>query len=218
MANGRIIGRIVVLLFLILTITGGGILWFDFLNVVDARNVTGPIVNALRGVPLIGRFMPPGEARTQPLLRDDEFINLDDERFAVRMEALELQFMELNRQEQEIQNRMNQIHQIAQQQEDRERALDERENSINALQADAEIRARAVERNATNMINMPPAAAVAILADMDDQDIIDVFLKTDELAEAGGTMSIVPFWLSLMEPQRAADISRKMVARPFALN
>jgi flagellar protein FlbB len=53
---------------------------------------------------------------------------------------------------------------------------------------------------------------------MDDQDVIDVFLKTDELAEAGGTMSIVPFWMSLMEPQRAADLSRKMVSRPFALN
>jgi len=51
---------------------------------------------------------------------------------------------------------------------------------------------------------------------MDDQDIIDVFRKTDELAEAAGNASIVPFWLSLMEPQRAAEISRKMLGRPFS--
>jgi len=218
MANGRIIGRIVVLLFLIATITGGGILWFDFLNVIDARHVTGPVVNALRGVPLIGRFMPEGEARTQPPLRDDEFINIDAERFAVRMEALELRHMELERQEMEILSRWHQIEQIAQELDERQNALDEQEFSFNALLSDAEIRARTVERNAINLTSMPPANAVGILAEMDDQDIIDVFLKTDELAEAGGTMSIVPFWLSLMEPQRAADISRKMVSRPFALN
>jgi len=218
MANGRIVGRIIVLLFLILIITGAGILWFDFLNVVDARHVTGPIANALRGVPLIGRFMPEGDARTQPLLRDDEFINLDAERFAVRMEALELRNMELDRQELDIQSRWHQIERIAQELDERQNALDEREISFNALLSDAEIRANTVERNAINLTGMPPVNAVAILSAMDDQDIIDVFLKTDELAEAGGTMSIVPFWLSLMEPQRAADLSRKMVSRPFALN
>jgi len=218
MTNRRIIGRVVVLLFLILILTGGGLLWFDFLNVIDARHVTGPIVNALRGVPLIGRFMPEGDARTQPILRDDDFINLDAERFAVLVEALELRHMEVDRQQNDIHLRMGQIEQFAQELDERQNALDERENSFNDLRSAAEIRASTVERNAINLTNMPPASAVGILAAMDDQDIIDVFLKTDELAEAGGTMSIVPFWLSLMEPQRAADISRKMVSRPFALN
>lgn len=218
MADSRVIGRIIALLFLILILTGGGILWFDFLNVIDARNVTGPIANALRGVPLVGGLMPPGDPRTQPLLRDDDFINLDAERLAVRMEALELDRIEIERRQQDIQIQMLQIQQIAQELEQRQIALDEQENSLNALLSDAEIRARTVERNAINMTNMPPAAAVSILAAMDDQDVIDVFRKTDELAEAGGTMSIVPFWLSLMEPQRAADLSRKMVWRPFTLN
>jgi len=206
------------MLFLILILTGGGILWFDFLNVIDARNVTGPVANALRGAPLVGRLIPPGEPRTQPFLADDEFINLDAERLAVRLEALELRNMEIQRQEQDMVSRLNLIEQIAQELEERQSALDEREISFNALLADAEIRDRAVERNAVNMINMPPQQAVNILESMYDQDVIDVLLKTDELAEAGGTMSIVPFWLSLMDPQRAADISRKMVSRPFALN
>ena len=213
-ADGRITGRIIVLLFLILILAGGGILWFDFLNVIDARNVTGPIFNALRGVPLIGRFIPPGEPRTQPLLRDDDFVSLDAERFAVRMEALELRNMELDRQELDIHNRRGQIEQMAQELEERQRSLDEQENSFNALLSDAEIRDRTVERNAINLTNMPPQRAVGILAAMDDQDVIDVFRKTDELAEAEGRASIVPFWLSLMEPERAAELSRKMVGRP----
>ena len=218
MADGRIVGRIIVLLFLILIITGGGILWFDYLNVIDARNVMGPAFTALRRVPLIGRLVPAEDGRTQPLLGSDDLIDLDAERFAVRMEALELSFMEVDRQKQDIQVRLDQIQQIAQELDERQNALDERENSFNATLSDAEIKDRTVERNAINLTNMPPARAVGILAAMDDQDIIDVFRKTDELAEAAGNASIVPFWLSLMEPERAAELNRKMVSRPFSLN
>ena len=212
------LGRIIVLVFLILILLGGGILWFDYLNVIDAKNVIGPVFNVLRGAPLIGRFIPAGAGRTQPPLDDDGFLNLDAERFAIRLEALELRNMELERQEQDIQNRRGQIEQMAQELEERQKTLDERENSFNALLSDAEIKDRTVERNAINLTNMPPQRAVGILAAMDDQDVIDVFRKTDELAEAGGSASIVPYWMSLMDPLRAAEISRKMVSRPTSLN
>ena len=218
MADGRIVGRIIVLLFLILILAGGGLLWFDYLNVIDAKSVLGPVFNALRGVPYVNRILPPGEGRSQPPLGEDSVLNIDAERFAVRMEALELRNMELDKREQDIQNRRNQNEQVAQELEERQKALDEREKSFNDLLSDAEIKDRTVERNAINLINMPPERAVGILAKMDDQDVIDVFRKTDQLAEAGGTASIVPYWLSLMEPQRAAEINRKMVSRPSTLN
>jgi len=216
--NTRILGRVIVLLFLILILIGGGILWFDYLNVIDAKNVLGPVFNALRGVPLLNRILPPGEGRTQIPAGDDLMLNLDSERLAVLMEALELRNMELDKQEQDIQNRMGQIEQIAQELEERQKALDERENSFNALLSDAEIKDRTVERNAINLTNMPPERAVGILAAMDDQDVIDVFRKTDQLAEVNGSSSIVPYWLSLMDPLRAAELNRKMVSRPSSLN
>jgi flagellar protein FlbB len=215
--TGSIIGRLVVLLFLILIIAGAGVLWFDYLNVIDAKNVIGPVVDLLRNVPGLNRILPAGYGRTPSVYDDDGLLNLDAERFAVRMEAVELRIMELERQESDIQSRYGQIEQMAQELEDRPKALDERENSFNALLSDAEIKDRTVERNAINLTNMPPERAVGILAAMDDQDIIDVLTKTDELAEAGGSASIVPYWLSLMEPQRAAELSRKMVARPSSL-
>jgi flagellar protein FlbB len=215
---GRIIGRIVVLLFLILILAGGGILWFDYLHVIDAKAVLGPVYDRLRGVPFVNRILPPGEGRSAPPVVDAEYLNIDAERLAVRMEALELRNMELDKQAQDLQNRQGQIEQMAQELEERQKALDERENSINALTQDAEIKDRTVERNAINLTNMPPERAVGILAAMDDQDIIDVLRKTDQLAEAAGNSSIVPYWLSLMDPQRAAEISRKMVSRPSALN
>ena len=211
------LGRVIVLIFLILILLGGGILWFDYLNVIDAKNVIGPVFNALRGVPLLGRIIPPGDPRTQ-VTTEAGFFNLDAERFAIRLEALELRSMELDRREHDIVNRRSQIEQMAQELEERQRAQDERENSFNVLLTDAEIRDRSVERNAINLINMPPERAVGILTAMNDQDVIDVLRKTDELLEAVGNASIVPYWLSLMDPQRAAEISRKMVARPPSLN
>jgi flagellar protein FlbB len=215
--TGSIIGRLVVLLFLILIIAGAGVLWFDYLNVIDAKNVIGPVVDLLRNVPGLNRILPAGYGRTPSLYDDDGLLNLDAERFAVRMEAVELRIMELDRQESDIQSRYGQIEQMAQELEERQKALDERENSFNAQLSDAEIKDRTVERNAINLTNMPPERAVGILAAMDDQDVIDVLTKTDELAEAGGSASIVPYWLSLMDPQRAAELSRKMVARPTSL-
>jgi len=217
-ARSGVLGRVIVLLFLILILAGGGVVWFDYLNVIDAKHVIGPVVNLLRNVPFIGRIMPAGEGRTQPLLGDDGHLNLDAERFAVRMEALAQRNLELERVELELHNRRGQIEQMAQEIEQRQRSLDERENSFNALLSDAELKDRTVERNAINLTNMPPQRAVGILAAMDDQDVIDVFRKTDELAEAAGNASIVPFWMSLMDPQRAAEISRKMVSRPVTLN
>jgi len=216
-ASGNIFGRIVALIFLILILAAGGLLWFDYLNVIDAKDVTGPIMDFLRPLPVIGRLMPSGVGRTQPLFPDED-LNLDAERFAIRMEALELQKMELKGQEQDMQSRMGQIEQMAQELEERQKALDEREKTLDAVLSDAEIKDRTVERNAINLTSMPPQRAVGILAAMDDQDIIDVLRKTDELAQASGGQSIVPYWLSLMDSQRAAEISRKMVSRPSSLN
>ena len=216
--GAHIVGRVIILIFLILILAGGGLLWFDYLNIIDAKNVMGPVFDALRGVPLVGRFMPQGSGRTSVPIDADALLNLDAERFAVRIEALELRTMELEKQEQDLVNKQGQIEQMAQELEERQKALDERENSFNALASDAEIKDRTVERNAINLTNMPPERAVGILSAMDDQDVIDVFRKTDELAEEAGSASIVPYWLSLMDSQRAAELSRKMVSRPSALN
>ena len=217
--GGQILGRVIVLLFLIMILLGGGILWFDYLNVIDAKNVIGPVLDVLRVIPLVNRLVPPGESRSrQTFYTEEGLLNLDAERFAVAMEAVELRVMELKNQEQDITTRRGQIEQMAQELEERQKALDERENSFNALLSDAEIKDRTVERNAINLTSMPPERAVGILTAMDDQDVIDVFRKTDQLAESSGSSSIVPYWLSLMDPQRAAELNRKMVSRPSTLN
>jgi flagellar protein FlbB len=123
--------------------------------------------------------------------------------------------MEMDTRQQGLDSRYGEIEQMAQELEERQKTLDERENSLRAKASDAENKDRNVEENARNLTGMPPERAVGIMAAMvDDQDVIDILRKTEELARAEGAQSIVPYWLSLMEPTRAAELQRKMAGRP----
>jgi flagellar protein FlbB len=190
----------------------GGIVWFDYLNLIDAKTVLAPLYR------FIGR-----EGRTQDQTPEDEIISLDAERLAVRLEALELRALEMERQEQNIRTRQAELEQMAQELEERQKALDERENSFNAMVEQAEIKDRNVEQYARYLNGMPPERAVDIIAAMDDQAAIDVLRMTEEIAQREGTTSIVAYWLSLMAatPEgaaRAAELQRKMASRPPGLN
>jgi flagellar protein FlbB len=200
------IGRVIVLLLLVAVLAAGGIIWFDYLHVIDAKTVLAPLYR------FIGR-----DGRNQQRTTQEEYLNLDAERLAVRLEALELQSMEMDTQRRNLDFRYGEIEQMAQELEERQKALDERENSLRAQALDAENRGRNIEENARILNGMPPERAVGIMSAMDDQDVIDVLRMTEEIARADGTSSIVPYWLSLMEPTRAAELQRKMAGRPQSL-
>jgi flagellar protein FlbB len=200
------IGKVIVLLLLIAILALGGIFWFDYLNVIDAKTVLAPIY---RYIPFIG-----GEGRSQPRATPTDLLNLDAERLTVRLEALELRNMEMDTRARDLDARFGEIEQMAMELEDRQKSLDERENSLRAQAADAENKDRNVEQNARYLTGMPPGNAVGIITALDDQDAIDVLRKTEEIARTEGTVSIVSYWLSLMEPERAAELQRKMAGRP----
>jgi flagellar protein FlbB len=204
------IGRVIALLLLIAVLAGGGIVWLDYLNVIDAKTVLAPVYDRL---PFFGK------GRSQPAATPEEFLNLDAERLAVRLEALDLRNMEMDTRQRDLDSRFGEIEQMAQELEERQKALDERENSLTAQAADAENKDRNVEQIARYLNGMPPQQAVAIITAYDDQDAIDVIRKTEEIAQAEGTTSIVSYWFNLLAatPQgaaRAAELQRKMAARP----
>lgn len=194
------LGRIIVLLVLILALLGGGLVWFDYLNVIDAKTVLAPLYK------LIGR-----EGRTQGQLGDDEYLNLDAERLAVRLEAEALRELDMEKMEADLESRQGEIEQMAEELEAQRQALEDLQNSINQGREAAEIVDRNVEGIAQQLNGMAPERAVAIIAEMNDQQAIGVLRKTEEMARRDGTNSIVPYWMSLMPPQRAAELQRKMV-------
>jgi len=203
------IGRAIVLLLLIIILSVGGIIWFDFLNVIDAKTVLAPVY----------KFIPflPGAGRSQPKLDADEDINLDAERLAIRLEQLQLRNMELDVRQMDLNTEQEKIAQMAQELEEQRKAVEDIQDSLRAQARDAEDKDRNVEQNARYLTGMPPQNAVNIIAGLDDQDAIDVLRKTEEIAQAEGTTSVVAYWFSLMDPARAAELQRKMAGRPSSL-
>jgi len=204
-----VLGRIVILLILILVLAGGGILWFDYLNVIDAKTTLAPLYR------FVGK-----EPRTAGELGPDDFINLDAERLAVILEAQALRELDMDTREDEIAAKDAELEQKAQELIERQKILDDTEKSINDALLSAENKDRNVEGISQQLTNMQPERAVAIIMGMNDQNAIDVIRKTEELAQRAGTPSLVPYWLQLMAAtdegaKRAAELQRKMVAGGF---
>jgi flagellar protein FlbB len=191
------------LLFLIAAVASGGLVWFDYLNVIDIKTVLAPIYNKL-GL----------NGRSQPEVEKGEVVNLDAERLAVRLEMIELRNLEILKKEEEFTKKQSEIEQIAAALEEDRTALEDMMKSTTENASIEEVRNRHIEENARNLNNMPPQSAVAIITAMDDQMAIDVIRKTEELAKATGGASIVPFWYTLMPPARAAELQRKIAERP----
>jgi len=202
----RVLGRIILLLLLIVALVVGGIVWFDYIGLIDAKAVLGPLYRTL-GVP----------ARTGASIGAAAPALLEEERMAKRLESLQDRADELDQREAEITKQDAQVQQKVQELDDRSKALDDRENSFNAKVKEYENRKVNVDQNAQYLTGMPPAKAVGILVAMDDQTVIDIFRAVEEQARAAGQASLVALWLSMMPPDRSAAIQRKMTLKPTSL-
>ncbi len=203
----RGLGRIVVMLIMILALAIGGLFWFDYLGVVDAKAFFAP---ALRLAGL--------RTRTGTALPADSPTLLDDERFAKQLEAVEAMRQELGEREKLASDRQSAIEAMAQEIEDRAKTLDERENSFKQMAERYENRRANVEQNARYLSGMPPADAVKILVASDDQTVIDVLRAVEEIAAQTGEASVVAYWLSLLPAERSATLQRKMNEKPASLD
>ncbi len=209
MAAGKNIGKTVVLLFLVIILILSGIMWFDYLGLIQAKQFFSPLYK------LIGLEPQTSVSVTSAVSTE---INLDDDRLAKRLEALDIVKEELDKREADLSSQEQQNQQITQELEDRRISQEEREKTFNNTLKKYDDKEANIVQNAKNLTGMPPANAVNILLAMDDQDVIDILRKTEELAQADGTTSMVSYWLSLMPADRVAQIQRKMTNKPATLD
>jgi flagellar protein FlbB len=190
--------RIVVLLLLLIVLTLGGFVWFDYLGILNARSLLAPVYG------LFGLG-----AKAVAVSADDPNL-LDRERLAKQADAIALREQDLDKRDTELTARQKQLEQLASDLKDREQAEADKEKAFNERVNAFENRRVNLVQNSTYLTSMPPKNAVAILLKMEDQDIIDIFRITDQQATAAGIDSVVPFWLSQMPADRAATLQRKM--------
>jgi len=207
-AGSKGIGKTIVLLFLIIILALGGLLWFDYLGVVHVKSFFAPFYR------LIGKEPQTSSTATysKPLTAD-----IDQDRLDKQRESLNLFKEELDKRDADLSSAEKQNQQVAQELQDRQKTEEEREKTFNNEVKKYDDKEVNIVQIAQNLKGMPPKNAVAILVAMDDQMVIDVLRKVEEEAKAAGTTSMVAYWLSLMPPDRAAQIQRKMASKPETL-
>lgn len=207
--NGGV-GKSIFLLFLIIILALGGLLWFDYLGIVNAKRVFTPFYKLIGLEPQTSVTA----TSTKPLTAD-----LDDDRLAKRIEALDIRKQELDKREADIAKVEGDNEAIAKELEERKKSQDEREKTFNNQVKKYDDRNVNIETIVTYLNSMPPKTAVAELEAMDDQDVIDILRKADQMAAANKTTSMSSVWLMYMpEQKRAAEIERKMANKPQSLD
>ncbi len=209
MGKGKTIGKVIAMLLLIVILILGGLLWFDYLGVINAKESFAPIYN------LLGLDVQKSVSVTEV---DNTLVaNLEDDRFAKRMESLDILSQELDQREENVTLEEKQNLQIASELDEMKKSLEAQQVTFNKEVKKYDDRNVNIEQNAKDLASMKPTDAVEILNAMDDQDIIDTLRKVNEIAEAEGAMSQVSNWLSMMPADRVAEIQRKMTSKPLAL-
>ncbi len=206
--NGGI-GKSIFLLILIIILVLGGLLWFDYLGVIHAKKVFAPVYKLAGLAPQTSVTA----SASKPLSAD-----LDEDRLAKRIEALDIRTQELDKRENDIVKIEEQNEAIAKELEDRKKSQDEREKTFNNQVKKYDDRNLNIETIASYLNSMPPKTAVAELLSHDDQDIIDILRKADEMAAANKQTSLSSVWLMNMPADRAATIQRKMANKPESLD
>ncbi|TVR68328.1 MAG: flagellar protein FlbB [Spirochaetaceae bacterium] len=196
------IPQIILLLLLIIGLTVGGLLWFDYLGLIRVQDTFAPILGLV------------GVERREPFEDADDVMLMDRLRLGALQEALELEMEEIAEQRVVLENRRAELEQMAQVLASSEEELQEREVSLNERLRQYENRRAVLEQNSRYLTSMRPNEAVRILEGYDDQLLIDTLRVTEEIARETGTVSLVSVWLSSLPPERAADIQRKMTLRP----
>ena len=206
--NGGI-GKSIFLLLLIIILVLGGLLWFDYLGVIHAKKMFAPVYKLFGLAPQTSVTA----TASKPLTAD-----LDEDRLAKRIEALDIRTQELDKREGDIKKIEEQNEAIAKELEDRKNSQDEREKTFNNQLKKYDDRNINIETIASYLNSMPPKTAVEELLSHDDQDIIDILRKADEMAAASKKTSLSSVWLMNMPADRAATIQRKMANKPESLD
>ena len=210
MASGKTLGKSILLFILLIILVLGGLLWFNHLGIIQVGSFFAPLYRVM------GLAPQTSSAPSSP----DKLVeaDLDNDRFAKRIESQNIRTEELDKREADVKKKEDTNTQVAQELTDKQTELEEKEKTFNNEVKKYDIRKDNIEKIVQNLEGMQPKNAVNIMVQMDDQDIIDVLRRADEDAVAAGTSSMVAYWLSLMPPERAAEIQRKMANKPASID
>ncbi|MCI5607951.1 MAG: flagellar protein FlbB [Spirochaetia bacterium] len=202
------VGKTIVLIMLILILIFGSLLWFQYLGLMPVKSFMNPVFKLFHLEPQTSVT----QTSSSPVTGD-----LYEDRLNAQRESLSILEEELNLRNEQISKKEKELEQLAGIISEKEKSLEEREKTFNQIAKQYDDKEVNIEQIAIYLNSMPPNDAVALLENMDDQQIIDILRKVDKMAADSGAVSMSSVWLMNMKSERAAEISRKMINKPEAL-
>jgi|YNPMSStandDraft_1061717.scaffolds.fasta_scaffold00010_52 flagellar protein FlbB len=190
--------QVVLLLVLLIIVIIATIYWFNYIGLLNIQRTVFKLYQKFPSLKVSKEI-------TDPFLIEKEFL----EKFKISLEnkALDLKKLQtdLNKKELELNNKEVEI-------KKKETALAQKEENINTILKQYDNIKNNLKKQAIDLTNMPPQKAVEIMNNMDILLVCDILRTINEIAEEQGEASITPYLLSLMPPQRAAQIQEYLNA------
>jgi flagellar protein FlbB len=188
--------RIFVLLLIVILLVILGMFILNSLGIVDSRTLLSPI---------LGLF----NVQTETKIDVSDPMLLAKQRLAKDYEAVDLLQQEVQKLQSEADSKNQEATQKMDDLAEREKQLSEREKLLNQQTKEGDDRMRRLEQMSRQFLGMPPKDAVNVMLAMNVQEVIDVMKITEAMAQQAGEDSIVPYWLSIMPADKAAEIQEK---------
>lgn len=191
----------VVLLFLVVLILSAGTwYWLERINVINTTVITELVSMVTRN----------RQGVKEVEIIDDTFL-IDKLRLEKKEAAIKKLEVDLVKQNQDLELRSQELADKIATIEIARNDLEAQKKSLNEITKHFENKNERVRQVASDLMNMPPQSAVEILVEFDDVLLIDTLIAVNDISAELGATSVVPFWLSLMDPKRAGAVQKKLV-------
>lgn len=197
------IGKSILLLLLIVALIIGGIIWFDFLGVIEKGESLGFVTKTL-GL----------ESAEKIDDTEDSIYLLDAVRLVKEREALDRREITLKSREESIVLEEAKNKQIMEELKEKEAAIIDKEKSLNEALGRYDDEQKNLETTVKYLAALPPQSVVDILVNYPVLKVVDTLRKEDEIAGTEGRASNSSVWLLFMEPKRAAEVQDMMIKKP----
>lgn len=198
-----LIGKSILLLLLIVVLIIGGVLWFDYLGVIDRGNTLNFLTERI------------GIKEAEPVEDiENNIYLLDAVRLVKEREAIERREIALKSREESILLEEAKNKQITDELKEKESSIADKEISLVEAQSRYNDEQKNLETTVSYLAAMPPTKVVEILNNYTILKVVDTIRKEDEISLRDGRASNASIWIQFMDSKKAAEVQDMMIKKP----
>ncbi|MCS7205632.1 MAG: hypothetical protein NZ853_08035 [Leptospiraceae bacterium] len=187
--------KLLYLIFLIFFLIGVYLYLLDQWGIITLRDY----------IPFLKKEPPPVD-QTQA-----NFLLIEKEQLEKEKEILQEEKVKLEELKLQLEEKQKSLTEKEKELESEKENIEKQKQKLQEIENARKEKNRLIENMARRLNAMPPQAVIDMIQGWNNLDIVEVFLRMEELAEEEGTPSIVPFLLSQLPPERASIISSLML-------